>query len=352
MESIYLTAMRTRYRQLTGSDPGQDSDIGIRLALLAGQLDLLEEELAAVRAAMDPETAAGAALDRHAAARGLTRKEAVAAAGSLTFYRGTAAAEAIRLPAGLTAAAGEDGPRFATTEAGVLAAGETEVTLPAAALAPGRAGNAAAGTVTALLAPVGGLDGVKNTAAFAGGQDAEDDESLRARLLESYRLVSNGANAAYYRRLALGLDGVTSVEVIRGPRGNGSLDLVIGGAGAVPPAETAAELEALLAGRREVGVDVKAFAAAAAPVPVTLTLWPGAQDSFDRVKPRVEAALARVFESLEVGEGLYTARLIGAVMAVPGVENCRLTAPAADVAAVSRTLVTLGSLTVTEGGAV
>ena len=36
MESIYLTAMRTRYRQLTGSDPGQDSDIGIRLALLAG----------------------------------------------------------------------------------------------------------------------------------------------------------------------------------------------------------------------------------------------------------------------------------------------------------------------------
>lgn len=112
MESIYLTAMRTRYRQLTGSDPGQDSDIGIRLALLAGQLDLLEEELTAVRTAMDPETAAGAALDRHAAARGLTRKEAVAAAGSLTFYRGTAAAEAIRLPAGLTAAAGEDGPRF------------------------------------------------------------------------------------------------------------------------------------------------------------------------------------------------------------------------------------------------
>ena len=50
--------------------------------------------------------------------------------------------------------------------------------------------------------------------------------------------------------------------------------------------------------------------------------------------------------------GLYTARLIGAVMAVPGVENCRLTAPTADVAAVSRTLVTLGSLTVTEGGAV
>ena len=141
MESIYLTAMRTRYRQLTGSDPGQDSDIGIRLALLAGQLDLLEEELTAVRTAMDPETAAGAALDRHAAARGLTRKAAVAAAGSLTFYRGTAAAEAIRLPAGLTAAAGEDGPRFATTEAGVLAAGETEVTLPAAALAPGRAGN-------------------------------------------------------------------------------------------------------------------------------------------------------------------------------------------------------------------
>ena len=59
LESGYLSAMRAEYRRLTGTLPGEDSDIGIRMALLANQLELLEEELTALKRSADPETAEG-----------------------------------------------------------------------------------------------------------------------------------------------------------------------------------------------------------------------------------------------------------------------------------------------------
>ena len=123
LESGYLSAMRAEYRRLTGTLPGEDSDIGIRMALLANQLELLEEELTALKRSADPETAEGAMLDRHADSRGLRRKEAAAATGLLRFRRKGAAAQEILLPQGLVAATtGAEPVRFITTEAGRIAA--------------------------------------------------------------------------------------------------------------------------------------------------------------------------------------------------------------------------------------
>ena len=243
LESGYLTAMRAEYQRLTGALPGEDSDMGIRMALLANQLELLEEELGALRQAADPETAEGEMLDRHADSRGLRRKEAAAAGGVLRFYREGAAAQEIVLPQGLVAStAGAEPVRFVTTAEGRIAAGETEALVPAQAEQPGSTGNAAAGSITVLVTAVGSVDGVENPEGFSGGQDAETDDELRSRLLESYHAVSNGSNAAYYRRLALAQDGVASVQVIQRPRGSGSVDLVIAGEGAAASEDTVREL--------------------------------------------------------------------------------------------------------------
>ena len=75
----------------------------------------------------------------------------------------------------------------------------------------------------------------------------------------------------------------------------------------------------------------------------------GENYAFDDVKTQAEAALRALFGELAVGQPLYIARIIGTVMAVPGVENCRLTAPAADQPGAERSLITLGELTVTKG---
>ena len=336
LESGYLTAMRAEYQRLTGALPGEDSDIGIRMALLANQLELLEEELGALRQAADPETAEGEMLDRHADSRGLRRKEA--------------AAQEIVLPQGLVAStAGAEPVRFVTTAEGRIAAGETEALVPAQAEQPGSTGNAAAGSITVLVTAVGSVDGVENPEGFSGGQDAETDDELRSRLLESYHAVSNGSNAAYYRRLALAQDGVASVQVIQRPRGSGSVDLVIAGEGAAASEDTVRELGELVAQQRELGVDAQVTAAEESPCPVTLELFAGENYAFDDVKTQAEAALRALFGELAVGQPLYIARIIGTVMAVPGVENCRLTAPAADQPGAERSLITLGELTVTKG---
>ena len=333
LESGYLTAMRAEYQRLTGALPGEDSDIGIRMALLANQLELLEEELGALRQAADPETAEGEMLDRHADSRGLRRKEAAAAGGVLRFYREGAAAQEIILPQGLVAStAGAEPVRFVTT-----------------AEQPGSTGNAAAGSITVLVTAVGSVDGVENPEGFSGGQDAETDDELRSRLLESYHAVSNGSNAAYYRRLALAQDGVASVQVIQRPRGSGSVDLVIAGEGAAASEDTVRELGELVAQQRELGVDAQVTAAEESPCPVTLELFAGENYAFDDVKTQAEAALRALFGELAVGQPLYIARIIGTVMAVPGVENCRLTAPAIDQPGAERSLITLGELTVTKG---
>ena len=39
------------------------------------------------------------------------------------------------------------------------------------------------------------------------------DEELRARVLDSYINISNGANAAYYKSLALSVSGISSLVV-------------------------------------------------------------------------------------------------------------------------------------------
>ena len=53
----------------------------------------------------------------------------------------------------------------------------------------------------------------KKSSIFGGGASAESDESLRERIAESYYNPSNGDNEEYYRRIALGVDGVYSVGI-------------------------------------------------------------------------------------------------------------------------------------------
>ena len=350
MESGYLETMREEYRRQTGNLPGEDSDIGIRMALLAGQLEGLEEQLTRLAAQADPETAEGEALDRHAGSRGLSRKEARTAVGTLRFSRSSPAPEDIPLPRGLIcSAAGEGAGRFITSRDGVIPAGETQAEVPAEAERPGSAGNVPAGTVTVLVTAAGFVSRVENPEAFSGGMDAETDGELRARLLESYANVSNGSNAAYYRRLALAEEGVRSVSVIPRPRGSGSVDLIIAGQGAPADAAAVEALSTRVAEQREIGVDARVTAAAPLTCDVSVQVWRDENYAPEGLKEQVERQLREEFQALGVGEPLYTARLISRVMAVPGVENCRLTAPAADLLPDSRSLAVPGSLTVEEG---
>ena len=86
--------------------------------------------------------------------------------------------------------------RFVTTEAGTIPARERVCEVPARAAEPGAGGNVASGAVTAMAVVPVGVSRCGNPRPFAGGQDPEGDEDLRGRILETFRRMPNGANAA------------------------------------------------------------------------------------------------------------------------------------------------------------
>ena len=344
MDELYNELMAA-FAEATGMEAAGSGDLAARMYAVAAQLWGLYVQCDWVNRQCVPQTAQGEYLDLHAQLRGVERREATAAEGVLRFTVDAAgpadreiAAGTVCMTAGLT--------RFETVEAGTLEAGETSVDIRARALEAGSAGNVAAGTILQMaVAPVG-VSRCTNPAAFTGGTDREDDETLRARVLETYRRLPNGANAAFYQQGALSFDEVAAAAVIPRPRGVGSVDVVVSTAAGAPSAELLEELEDYFEARREIAVDVQVRAPEMETVDVAVQVAAEENQDAQAVRDAVEAALRGWFDGRRLGQSVLRAALGELVFHVEGVANYALAAPAADVAVEADVLPRLGTLTV------
>ena len=344
MDELYNELMAA-FAEATSMEAAGSGDLAARMYAVAAQLWGLYVQCDWVNRQCFPQTAQGEYLDLHAQLRGVERREATAAEGVLRFTVDAAgaadreiAAGTVCMTAGLT--------RFETIEAGTLEAGETSVDIRARALDAGSAGNVAAGTILQMaVAPVG-VSRCTNPAAFTGGTDREDDETLRARVLETYRRLPNGANAAFYQQGALSFDEVAAAAVIPRPRGVGSVDVVVSTAAGAPSAELLEELEDYFEARREIAVDVQVRAPEMETVDVTVQVAAEENQDAQALQDAVEAALRGWFDGRRLGQSVLRAALGELVFHVEGVANYALTAPAADVAVEVDVLPRLGTLTV------
>lgn len=343
-----LGRMVERYTQLTGFAPDDASDIGIRLKVLAEELGILYETATRLREEVFPQTSSGIYLERHAQTRGLTRKGGVAAVGVLRFSRSTAPGVDLPVPEGTICSTATDPIcRYVTTGAGVLKAGETWVDLPARAAQVGSGSNAAQGSVVVMVTPVGQMGGVSNPIPFTGGMDAEDDESLRERLLESYKVVSNGTNSASYLQRVLGYDGITDAKVLPRKRGVGTVDIVITSAGQPPAQALMEEIRRDLAGWKEINVDIALYPAKVRTIPLRLAVEVREGEQFATLAGELQAALLRFSTLRGVGEPLRLAGLLGLMMGDSRVVNCHILEPVADVAAGEDEVLLPGTITLT-----
>ena len=289
VEELYGQMVDTFQRE-TGLALAGDGDMAVRLYAVAAQLYALYVQADWVGRQCVPQTAQGDYLDKHAQLRGLERRAATAAVGVLSFETDHPPEADLSIPEGtvcMTAAQ----VRFETTEAGVLKAGQTSAQVRARAVEPGAAGNAAAGTVRAMaVAPVG-VSRCTNPEAFSGGLDAEGDESLRERVLETFRRMPNGANAAFYQQEALSFPEVAAATVVARPRGVGTVDVFLATAAGLPDSGLLEQVAAHLEERREIAVDVqvKAPEVRTVDVSVQVAARPGAD--FDTVRQAVESAV-------------------------------------------------------------
>lgn len=212
-EDIY-TRMKEKYEEESACEIDPASDIAIRLKVLAGEIYNAHCSLEWLKRQMYADTATGECLDLLAEQRGITRKAARKATGVLTFSVAETLDYPIEIPEGTVVATSAEMPiRVYTTEAAVLPQATYSVTVNAEAEQPGYNGNIAAGTAEIPVNVPAGIDAVINDK-FIGGDDEESDESLRARIKDSYFNRPNPANTAYFKQLALSVDGIDKAGVI------------------------------------------------------------------------------------------------------------------------------------------
>ena len=346
MDTIYQEMLEL-FAQRSGYLPSLSCDLAARLYAAAAQLHSLYIQAQWVLDQSFPQTAQGEALERHAQLRGLRRGVATRAAGSLRFGVSAAVGSDLAIDAG-TVCMTPDGVRFQTTEDAVLSKGDLYVDIPAEAVEPGKAGNAAANTVTIMAAMPVGVRACTNPEAFSGGDDEENDESLRQRLMDTYQRLPNGANAAYYEQTALSCEGVAAASAVGRARGVGTVDLYIATDAGVPEEETLQRVDAALQERREISVDLQVLAPTAKPVNIAAAVLPARGKSFTQAQADVDAALREAFTGAMLGKGVTLAYLGNLLYRLESVENYRITAPAADIAASPTQLPTLGTVTITE----
>ncbi len=194
-------------------------------ALIASEL--CQQTIPNVLRIIFPMWAYGEWLDRHAYVRGISRRPATASSGTLTLV----VTAGTRIPAGAkfsTASVdGKPAVTFRATKA-LIADGET-LELPVECTETGPSGNVIAHTVVFKVTKLDGVKAVDNNTAITGGTDEEDDESLRARILEIDRSksVSYVGSISDYKRWSREVAGVGEVTVIPAEDDSGLVKLVI-----------------------------------------------------------------------------------------------------------------------------
>ena len=346
IDEIYRE-MLACFGEETGLEPREGTDLSARMYALAAQVYALYVQADWVTRQAFPQTAEGEYLDYHAQLRSLERKPALPAQGTVRFTAGEAAQSDRSIPEG-TVCMTAGLVRFATTQAAVLPAGELTVDVPVQALEPGTAGNVSAQTVVSMAVAPMGIASCTNPQAFAGGADGEGDEELRARILDTFRRLPNGANAAFYEQGALSFDQVAAAVVIPKPRGLGSVDVIVSTLAGTPGEELLEQLQDYFEQRREIAVDVQVKAPT--PVTVNVAVQVKAKGGWDKtqVLDQVEETLEGWFDGKLLGQDVLLARLGSLIYGCDGVENYAVSAPAADLAVDADQLPVLGTLSVEE----
>ena len=289
-------------------------------------------------------------LDGHHPDAAVSAARAAKAAGVLRFSAPSAAVTDYEIDAGSVAMT-SGGVRFETTEKATLAKGETYVDVPASAVEAGASGNAIASAIHLMSVYPVGITQCVNPEAFSGGSDEESDEKLRERVLESYKRLPNGANAAFYEQEAMSFPNVAAAKAVGRARGIGTVDVYVSTHAGAPDEKLLGEIEAVLQKKREIAVDVEVKAPTEKTVNMSAELTAEQGWTMQEITDAATAALQAYFTGERLGEAVYTAKLANILYGVEGVKNCHLLTPSADVSVSATELPVLGTVTITEIGA-
>ena len=327
LEEIYQGLAAEFQAQTAGSS----SELAVRFYAVASQIYSLYVQGEWTRRQCFPQTAQGENLDKHASLRGVTRRQAARAAGTVRFFVDQPQEMAVEIPEG-TVCMTASGVRFLTT-------------------CPAAVGNVGAGAIVFMAVPPVRIVACVNVEPLSSGLDQEGDEELRARVLATYQRLANGANNAFYHQAAMAFDEVAAVTVLPKNRGVGTVDIVPAARGGVPSQGLLDEMQAYFDRVREIACEVKVLPPTVETVDLKVKLWAKEGRSFDAVAQAVERTLKDWFNGERLGQPLLRAQLTSLVFGVDGVANCVFVSPAEDLPLDRVTLPVLGELSIADGAA-
>lgn len=343
-EVIYKE-MKAVFESESGYAVEDGCDMAVRMYAAAAQTEALYIYADWVLRQCFPQSAQGQYLDGHGIARSIARKEGEKAVGELVFFVNSPAANDIYVPSG-TVCMTADGVSFETLESGIIAEGEKVCAVSAKALEVGKCGNAKPRTVNFMTNAPSGVEGCTNNSAFTGGEDKESDEALRKRILETYKLLSNGANASWYKKKAMETEGVASAYVISCARGTGTVDVIITSEGGVPSESLIAAVQSAIDKEKELCVDVLVYGPATVNLSIEAQVKVKAGYNAATVTENVKKELTDMFGGGILGRKVYCAEICDRIYHVDGVESYRLISPDYDYAASENVLLCAGNINI------
>lgn len=322
---IRADILRDIANQQPAAYTGDDSDFAVRANATASSIEGLYEYQQWVARQIFADTSDSDILEtKHASQRGLTRKAAAFATGTVRFTGTVGSAVPVATESKtITSVA------IVTTAAGVIGAGGT-VDLAAKAVLAGLTGNLAANTALTLSAAPAGVQSQATVVTLTGGVDKENDAALLARLLFDLRLPPAGGTKNDYYKWALSVAGVSDAYIFTQRREINSVDVVIETVGGLPSAQLIADVQAYINTVRPVGADALVLAPTLVLVNITAQLTLLGTTLVDATA-RINSNLQAYFAALRVGDSVPRAKLVSLMMTVKGVTDVNLTVPAANI---------------------
>lgn len=227
-------------------------------------------------------------------------------------------------------AATPEGFRFNSITGGTIPLGGSLRVLMAAE-GFGAVYNILPGALTVLQTPYPGVTITNAEGMETVGVDAESDAGLRERCRLKWASIGYGGSRDAYRFHALSArPAVTKVKVLdEHPRGQGSVDVILWGAGGVS-AEDVAAVDAVLQVRRSNTANVLTYAAT--PVILAVTGTATVRQAQLATAPAVALANLKALEAaVDIGGVVYDGQVQRALMAGPGMVDISLTGPLGDL---------------------
>lgn len=220
VEAIRSTLLRDIRNLLPDADISENSDYYIRASTVASCAAGIYQDQGWIVRQIFPDTADIEFLELHCRTRGLVRKAANTATGTIDMTGEPGAIVA----SGLTVT--RDARSFVTTQADVIGVDGT-VTVAAQATLAGSLGNTTQVMSGTLSSTPDGIDSTVIINVMRGGTGQESPTDLLSRLLDIIRRPPAGGNHHDYKRWALEVPGVTAAYVYPLRRGLGTVDIVI-----------------------------------------------------------------------------------------------------------------------------